>query len=58
MIRRQILTTACIALQLGWQETEEGLLIVSEPLFFPRVSESSTCMHALLILCLHVDLLS
>ncbi|KAK9908828.1 hypothetical protein WJX75_003441 [Coccomyxa subellipsoidea] len=29
---------------LGWQETEEGLLIVSEPLFFPRADRERLTM--------------
>ncbi len=36
-----LLIIFCVALQLGWEEAEEGLLIVSEPLFFPRVSSGT-----------------
>ncbi|CAL8461863.1 g1394 [Coccomyxa elongata] len=30
--------------QLGWMEAEEGLLVVSEPLFFPRVDRERLAM--------------
>lgn len=39
-------------LQLGWMEAEEGLLVVSEPLFFPRVTQSFT-RHATYIETFH-----
>lgn len=36
----QGLSNTCAGMQLGWMENEEGLVVVSEPLFFPRVTHS------------------
>ncbi len=42
------LSKMCADLQLGWMEDEEGLLVVSEPLFFPRVSHSFAMRHCII----------